>query len=458
MLSQSSHRQRTSYNGHSLDIPDAENGHKSPSFSLSRARVKNIDLLSPVRSASGTHNVREHSFFPICSRILSWRLFLLFLFVCTIVSLNDIIPSILKSPHYGSNLFSKHTSQTETSAQEHLNAGNPVHGLSGTGNDPLHHDSSADGNLRPNSVRRQIFHRDLPTCAQSGERARSFLMVFMGHSGSSAIISELRSHPDVLIEKMEPVDHGDIAKNTTQALQFTREFFLKGIGLGKVPGFKIRPRHIRQMPEAWAALAKEFDTRIIWQYRRNTLKHAVGEYAYRYLGDVQTKEGLRSEEDVENRCSSGAGCSFEIRNMAAFHKVLVSLIGIDHLIASAASLITDRRDCLHELRYEDYLYHREGAMKDLREFLGLQDIPTFPSRYKATKDNMCNVVTNWEELCRNFYGCAVWRHLFEDDRNGCSCPFSGPSGAFCNSKLVATGTSSDTALTTSLPTTGNETK
>lgn len=293
-------------------------------------------------------------------------------------------------------------------------------------------------NLRPMTLRRETFHQQIPECARGSTRAKSFLVIFMGHSGSSAIVSELKSHPQVLVENKEPVDHGEYAKNTTLALQYTTEFFKRGISLGKTPGFKIRPIHIRKNPQAWVELTRQFETRIIWQYRRNILKQAVGEYSYRYLSDDSILEGLRSEDQVKNRCETGAGCSFRIDDMNYFHNLLTSCARSDFSIALATHLIAGGRNCVHELRYEDYLYHREGALKDLFQFLGLDDYETEPNRYKATGDNLCQVIENWDELCSNFYGCSIWRHLFEDERNQCSCKFARSPRDYCYMKLYKT--------------------
>ncbi len=44
-----------------------------------------------------------------------------------------------------------------------------------------------------------------------------------------------------------------------------------------------------------------------------------------------------------------------------------------------------------------------------------------PRRRKATKDNLCEVVSNWDEVCEAFYGCQQWRSMMEDLDNGCTC-------------------------------------
>lgn len=285
---------------------------------------------------------------------------------------------------------------------------------------------------RPASKRREMFRVGSPSCTRGGERARSFLMVFMGHSGSSAIMSELRQHPEIYIENPEAVDHGENEFNSPNALNFTRAFFSRGQNQNQVPGFKIRPWHLVNAPEEWAALAREFDTRIIWQYRRNALKQTVGEYSYRALNDSSVLEGLRSRDELQRRCEIGAGCSFPIEDLDYFHSMLRNSMMTDAQIARATSLLADGSDCVHELRYEDYLYHRKGTMLDLYDFLGIKHIDIEPTRFKATGDNMCKVVDNWLDLCAAFYGCAAWRPLFEDPINGCGCPFSKSPTKYCD--------------------------
>lgn len=291
--------------------------------------------------------------------------------------------------------------------------------------------------FRPSTHRLETYKQERPHCSLGKSRAQSFLMIFMGHSGSSAIMTELKDHPEVLVNRLEPVDHRDYEGNSTKALEFTRQFFDLGIKQGKVPGFKLRPNHIRRNPAEWAALAREYNTRIIWQYRLNTLKQAVGEYSYRYYKDTSILEGLKTEEEVATRCEVGAGCSFKINDVSFFHQLLTHIVRADHLIAQSVQHIDDGRDCVHELRYEDYLYHREGAVQDLFEFLGIEQVKTQPARFKATNDNLCEVVENWPFLCRNFYGCNLWRRHFEDERNGCSCKFSASPWEYCNTQIVA---------------------
>lgn len=280
--------------------------------------------------------------------------------------------------------------------------------------------------------------KKMPACARDGKRAKTFLMIFMGHSGSSAILSELYKHSETYQEEPEAVDHGKYEFNTTLALKYTREFFERGVKLGKAAGFKMRPNHIQNNPEAWAALAREFDTRIIWQFRRNIVKSSVGEYSLLYLNDTSVIEGLRGNMTEKERCKIGVGCHFAIDDYPFFHNILKNGVNSDRMIARAVHMIAGKGEssCVHAVPYENYLSNRERAMRELQTFLGIKHEDHQPLRRKATKDNLCDVITNWKDLCSKFYSCHAWREMMDDPHNNCTCEdFSSGSTEFCGTEM-----------------------
>lgn len=276
--------------------------------------------------------------------------------------------------------------------------------------------------------------RPMPLCANQGS-ARTFLMVFMGHSGSSAMLSELRRHPLVYVERMELVDHSD-TPNATQALASTRSFFDRGLSQGKIPGFKIRPNHILTLPTEFRNLLTEFNTRIIWQYRQNLFKASIGEYSARYLNDTSAVEGLRRNLSMSERCKEGIGCSFRIDNISYLHTVLKEKVRSHHLISKAVNILGQPDTCVREVPYEDYLYDREATIGDIMRFLGIPQIKTEPERFKATGDNMCDVVQNWDDICDAFYGCITWQHMLDDARNQCFCRHTSGPTTYCDAHFA----------------------
>lgn len=278
----------------------------------------------------------------------------------------------------------------------------------------------------------------LPPCAAGGAvRAKSFLILFMGHSGSTALLSEMTQHSSIMGSPTgpEPIDHFEYEQNTSLAVSFTRQFLAEGIAAGKVPGFKLRPTHITNDPEAFRAIIKDFGVRLIWNTRGNLLKQAVGEYRYRYLKDLSVIEGLRDGETLEERCPDGS-CAFNVSNVRFFHDVLRDLANNDRLVEEAVTAL-GLDGCVLPVPYEEYLYGREVTMARIYRFLGLpvEDHP--PNRQKATHDSMCMSVSNMEVLCDAFYACPDLRWMFDDWRTGCKCsvlPVSHfrPSGGYCD--------------------------
>lgn len=292
------------------------------------------------------------------------------------------------------------------------------------------------GNAQGPEMRRRTNLIGRQHACMNGRRARTFLIVFSGHSGSTAITSELASHPQVYIRRKEYLERPELIHNSTAALLATREFFERGLASGKLPGFKLRYFHILHEPLAWAALAREFDTRVIWQYRRNLVKQAVGSYSIRYYKDKSSAMGLRGNE-TRSRCDVGSGCRYSINDMDVFHALLVKAYRNSEMIHTASMVLDDGRDCVFELAYEDYLYWREDSMRDLQKFLGVKYVPTASKFFKATYDRMCDVVINWSDVCRNFYGCLPWRQHFRDERNHCGCVLTPSPKKYCHTTVPA---------------------
>ena len=250
-------------------------------------------------------------------------------------------------------------------------------------------------------------------------RAKAFLVVFLGHSGSTAFTTELRQHSDFIVEKLEPLEHDEFQFDTDKALKRARELMNKGIRKGKIPGFKIRPNHINARPKDWQKFVQEYDARIIWQFRENILKQAVGEYRNRVLNDSSVVEGLRM---VEKPCAKGSGqkCRFKVDNFEALHNLMNSFSVNDDLLGKAVRNL-DRSEDMTIVRYEDYLYDRLGIMGEVFDFLGVEYENTAAQRVKASPDSLCDMVSNFVELCEHFYYCSLWRPFLEDRRNGCQC-------------------------------------
>lgn len=250
-------------------------------------------------------------------------------------------------------------------------------------------------------------------------RAKTFFVVFMGHSGSTAFITELRTHSEFEVEFLEPLDHGEYKGNTELSLQRAEELMEKGIAKGKIPGFKIRPFHILNKPEEWIKFVKKYDTRVIWQYRENILKQAIGEYRHRFLNDSSVVEGLMTNQKP---CEKGSDqkCRIRIDEMRGLHGLMNDLSKSDELLTSAARSLQKGED-MYVVKYEDYLYRRDRTMREAFDFLGVDFQETAPQRLKASPDSLCQMVINFQDVCNHFHPCQLWRPYLQDDVNDCRC-------------------------------------
>eukprot|EP00178_Gracilaria_changii_P019949 TRINITY_DN578_c0_g3_i1.p1 TRINITY_DN578_c0_g3~~TRINITY_DN578_c0_g3_i1.p1 ORF type:complete len:439 (-),score=74.08 TRINITY_DN578_c0_g3_i1:271-1587(-) len=267
----------------------------------------------------------------------------------------------------------------------------------------------------PDAKERREYH----TNSARRTRAKTFLVVFMGHSGSTAFITELQTHSEFVVEKLEPLDHHEYARNTDLAYEHAKELMDRGIEKGKIPGFKIRPYHILNKPELWRKFVRDYDCRVIWQYRENIVKRAIGEYRNRYLNDSSVVEGLLPNQKA---CEAGSDqkCTFRIEDMRFLHSIMNSMSSSDELLSSAVRSL-ERNEDMSIVKYEDYLYRRERTMKETFDFLGVDWQETAAQRKKASPDNLCKMVTNFQEVCDRFLPCQLWRPFLYDDVNDCRC-------------------------------------
>ena len=220
--------------------------------------------------------------------------------------------------------------------------------------------------------------------------------------------------------------------NNTGALAETRKFFEEGLAKGLTPGFKIRSYHVLPLSQEWSNLAKEFDTRIVWQYRKNVFKSAIGTYQKEVLGDSTAISGLKKNEIKGDRCSLGVGCKFRIEDMPKFHDLLKNRVKYQDQISEAVRVLDGGRDCSWEVPYEDFLYYPQDTIRDLHKFMGFDPENTESDRIKATGDSLCDVVENYDELCNNFYACAAWQPYLDDFVNDCRCSkFTTGTTEFC---------------------------
>lgn len=322
-------------------------------------------------------------------------------------------------------LFSALTSPSPAETAAQLLSSLPPHSLQPAHSAP----PAAAATITPQRLRLLV---DLPECARKHTRANSFLMLFMGHSGSTAIMTSLKQHSQTHILGLEPVDHGIFRNGTNEAnalraLNFTHQFFQNGTNSHLTPGFKIRPLHISNAPRQFAKLVRRFQTRIVWSYRSNVLKQAIGDYGI-YLGDRTAYEGIKIDPNSTTPSDTRRpNRSIYIDDIARLHSFMKSRVAGDKQVANALKAISPD-NCVLPVSYESFLRDPQFTMLRVQTFLGLDISETHHSlRSKANPDTLCDLVQNWQHVCEAFFGCVQWRWMLDDYENGCSCSALHPS-------------------------------
>lgn len=91
--------------------------------------------------------------------------------------------------------------------------------------------------------------------------------------------------------------------------------------------------------------------------------------------------------------------------------------------------------CVLPVSYEEFHADSAATMRRVSAFLGLDPAEAHPPmRAKATSDALCEVLTNWAEVCAAFYPCPELRPLLDDAV--CRC-----AGALAASTFVPTRSS-----------------
>lgn len=268
----------------------------------------------------------------------------------------------------------------------------------------------------------------IPECANKGQ-AQTFLMIFQGHSGTTAIMTALKQHSQTNITGLEPVDHPPFTLSsgatnptlTKQAAEHVESLFTAGSAASLTTGFKIRPTHILKNPSLFKSIVQRYKTRIIWSYRSNIFKQAVGDYRIREYGDLKSYEGLKVLDNGSVESSPDRPQSFAVTKMDTFRSMVRSRANADRMVLWAVRAVM-HDGCVLPVSYEGFLKAPEVTLRQITAFLGLNvSEPIAPLRAKANHDSLCDLVDNYEQLCKEFFGCSELRWMLDDTEHGCSC-------------------------------------
>eukprot|EP00188_Purpureofilum_apyrenoidigerum_P000824 Plantae.Rhodophyta-Purpureofilum_apyrenoidigerum.ctg14079.p1 GENE.Plantae.Rhodophyta-Purpureofilum_apyrenoidigerum.ctg14079~~Plantae.Rhodophyta-Purpureofilum_apyrenoidigerum.ctg14079.p1 ORF type:complete len:370 (-),score=58.07 Plantae.Rhodophyta-Purpureofilum_apyrenoidigerum.ctg14079:1195-2304(-) len=268
------------------------------------------------------------------------------------------------------------------------------------------------------------FKSTVPECAKKFEgRAQTAFMFHISHSGSTALITQLASHPDVGNHtgwhNLEPLTrYGGEFENEREHV---RGIYAHAEKAGQMGVLKYNGLSVLKNPTQWKELLKENNSRILYMHRTNHVKRAVGRYPYRYMHYNGHFGGRMAGEEVNCYNDEGQNvCQFEV-DPASIHCMLKRSYKVDKEQQQQLDAVTDENACVMEIVYEDFLYTPDKVLDNVLEFLGLDKRETHTGREKSTNDNLCDVVQNYADLCAAFNECSRWSWMLNDEVNGCTC-------------------------------------
>ncbi|KAJ8904046.1 hypothetical protein NDN08_000576 [Rhodosorus marinus] len=259
----------------------------------------------------------------------------------------------------------------------------------------------------------------IPTKMCTG-KAESFILGFIGHSGSTALMSILEQHPELnipfpyeplLVAVGKPQQSEEIARYLFEQNRLAPEAMAEG--------FKVRPGNIRDGEELWQELVDDYHTRLVLNYRDNVVKSAIGLYSIRVRGDLSSQQGMRDETSEEHCEKHPELCRFEVTQFDQFAYVLAKSYITRETTKGIAKMVD--WPCIMTTRYEDFVLDPDSEMSKIYDFLGVQRMDLKAKYNKALPDNPCELVSNYQELCQMFWGCEQYREHLQDPVNNCFC-------------------------------------
>lgn len=228
-----------------------------------------------------------------------------------------------------------------------------------------------------------------------------FVMLFVERSGSTYLTTLLNSHPDVYAQGENFDALQQQGKGAREQMAWAKEVLTAPlIGRNKARGFKTKTMDILD-PDGFARLVQNQQCKIIQLQRRNLVKSVVSTVNAKRLWE---KSGNWNLLDEKNRLSE-----FTVAP-DVFDKLLNQRIQWDNELESYVQQ-------LHlptlKLVYEELLTDEADFIHRIYSFLELKPKPAQGITLKNTKDNLRNVLLNFDEL-REKYAGTPYQAMFDE--------------------------------------------
>ena len=228
-----------------------------------------------------------------------------------------------------------------------------------------------------------------------------FVILFVERAGSTYLTSLLDSHPDAVCLREEFAVIKEKGGTAADQLEWADKFLTPAlIGRVKAKGFKTKLMDILD-PAGFGQLLTKLGCRVIQLQRRNTVKAVVSTINAKRLHDKVGTWNLLKETDRLP--------AFEIE-LADFKARIAEREAWDHEIEAFTATL---QIPVKQLYYEDLLNDEQFFLNQIFEFINVTPKPVQGKTFKNTKDNLKEVILNFEEL-KAHYQDTPYASMFDE--------------------------------------------
>jgi len=213
-----------------------------------------------------------------------------------------------------------------------------------------------------------------------------FVILFLERDGSTYMISMLRSHPEIraLYERFAVMRQK--GQSAQEQLAWAQEFFTPPlIGRTAAIGFKSKLVDVLD-PAGFARLLHEKQCRILHMRRRNLVKAVVSKINARRLHEATGNWNLYEKSDRQPPMTVDP------------ERFATLLREREELDEALATFVEQLELPIQTICYEDLLLNRDDVLERIFSFLGVRAYPLEETTMKHTKDDLHQVLENFDEL------------------------------------------------------------
>lgn len=228
-----------------------------------------------------------------------------------------------------------------------------------------------------------------------------FVILFIERDGSTYMISMLQSHPAIATVYERFAVMRQKGQNAAQQLAWARDFYTAPlVGSAAAIGFKTKLVDVLD-PSGFTALLKEKQINVIHMQRRNRIKAVVSRMNARRLYEATGNWNLYDKSDrmppmnIEHETFARY-----LREREEADEELSTYVSHLHLPTLRVT-------------YEDLLVDRDAILRQIFSFLNVPPHPVQEKTMKHTKDDLREVIENFDDL-RAHYAGSPYEAMFDE--------------------------------------------